>query len=95
MVYNVTKSKKVHQAHYGKRLNSTEGISNLKAIFNEAYPSFGNGRPNEVALLVKHDDGTLVTDLFYLSHDQNTKNGIQYTSIHLKDYFQSLLDSQI
>tara|TARA_B110000238_G_scaffold74769_1_gene82329 strand:+ start:12892 stop:15054 length:2163 start_codon:yes stop_codon:yes gene_type:complete len=90
LVYNVTKSKKVHQAHYGKRLNSTEGISNLKAIFNEAYPSFGNGRPNEVALLVKHDDGTLVTDLFYLSHDQNTKNGIQYTSIHLKDEKKNL-----
>ena len=85
LVYSVSKNKKLFQLHYGIRLASLDGIENVQPFLNEAYPSFGNGSSDEVALSVKHADGSMATDLFYLSHEQNTNNGIEETIIHLKD----------
>ena len=84
LVYGVFKTK-VKQIHFGNSLTSTDGIDGLTTAFDEAYPSFGNGSSNEVALIATHDDGTMVTDLVYLSHKQQLDGNIQTTSIQLKD----------
>ncbi len=85
LIFKVDKAKKLHQVHYGKRLSSTQGLIHLTPVFNEAYPSFGNGQSDEVALIAKHADGTLVTDLYYESHEQTLNDGVQTTTIHLED----------
>ncbi|MDC0177919.1 alpha-galactosidase [Polaribacter sp.] len=85
LIFQITKHKKVVQSHYGKFLKNTQGLENMILVYNEAYPSFGNGQNDEVALLVNHDDGSMATDLFYLSHQQKKDDNIQTTVIHLKD----------
>lgn len=84
LVYHVAKSK-VYQFHYGKKLQLLTGVEKMKPFFNEAYPSFGNGSSDEVAIIATHADGTMATDLVYQSHEQNTEGNIQITTIHLKD----------
>jgi len=84
LVYQVSKNK-VYQFHYGKKLQSLAGVEKMSPFFNEAYPSFGNGSSDEVAVIATHADGTLATDLFYQSHEQNSEGNIQNTTIHLKD----------
>ncbi|BDD11726.1 alpha-galactosidase (plasmid) [Fulvitalea axinellae] len=90
MLYQVTKGKKVEQVHFGKRLPNLRGTEHNDGYFGEIYPSFGNGESYETALIVRHDDGTLATDLYYLSHTQNSDNGIQTTVIRLKDEKKNL-----
>ncbi len=85
LIFQVTKKNKVVQSHYGKSIKNTQGLENMSVIFNEIYPSFGNGTNDEVALMVTHDDGTMATDLFYHSHQQKEDKNIQTTIIHLKD----------
>lgn len=85
LIFQVTKNQKVMQAHYGKVIKNTQGMENLATVFNEVYPSFGNGQNDEVALMVTHADGTMTTDLFYHSHDQQTQGNVQTTVIRLKD----------
>ena len=84
LVYGVYENK-LKQVHFGNHLSSTEGIDGLSTSFDEAYPSFGNGSSNEVALIATHDDGTMATDLMYQSHKQKFNGNIQTTTIHLKD----------
>lgn len=84
LVYHVSKNK-VYQFHYGKKLQSLIGIENMKPFYNEAYPSFGNGSSDEVALIASHADGTLATDLIYHSYEQTIEGNIQKTTIHLQD----------
>lgn len=85
LIFQVTEQKKVMQLHYGKSIKNTQGLENMTVVFNEAYPSFGNGKNDEVALMATHDDGTMATDLFYVSHQQQEAANIQTTVIHLKD----------
>ncbi|MDO6739325.1 alpha-galactosidase [Wenyingzhuangia sp. 2_MG-2023] len=85
LIFQVTKQKKVMQSHYGKLIKNTQGLEDMAVVFNEAYPSFGNGNNDEVALIATHDDGTMATDLFYKSHQQEKEDNIQKTVIHLKD----------
>ncbi|MDN3667587.1 alpha-galactosidase [Algibacter miyuki] len=84
LVYHVSKNK-VYQFHYGKKLDLLNGIEKMRPAFNEAYPSFGNGSSDEVAIIAAHADGTMATDLIYQSHEQNTEGNIQNTTIYLKD----------
>lgn len=84
LVYGVY-DQKLKQVHFGKFLSATTGIDDLSTKFDEIYPSFGNGSSNEIALIVNHDDGTMATDLIYDSHNQNSENNIQTTTIKLKD----------
>ena len=85
LIFQITENKKVFQSHYGNRIRFTQGLENMTVVFNEAYPSFGNGSSDEVALMATHDDGTMATDLFYVSHEQKTEGNLQTTTIHLKD----------
>ncbi len=85
LIFQVAKDKKLFQTHYGKKIRFTQGLENMTIVFNEAYPSFGNGSSDEVALMATHADGTMATDLFYISHEQKTEANIQTTIIHLKD----------
>jgi alpha-galactosidase len=84
LVYGVY-GQKIKQFHFGKFLNSTDGVPKLSTTFDEIYPSFGNGSSNEVAIIATHDDGTLATDLVYQSHTQQLNGNIQTTTIQLKD----------
>ncbi|PWD98926.1 alpha-galactosidase [Marinilabilia rubra] len=84
LVYGVYKNK-LKQIHFGNSLSTTEGIDAISTSFDEAYPSFGNGCSNEVALIATHDDGTMATDLMYESHKQQLDGNIQTTTIKLKD----------
>jgi Alpha-galactosidase len=84
LVYTV-KNKKVYQLHYGKKLNGEQGLAQMPVVLDEIYPSFGNGNSNEVALIAKHDDGTMATDLYYVSHEQVKDENKITTTIHLKD----------
>jgi alpha-galactosidase len=84
LVYQVDKNK-VFQFHYGKKLQSIRGLDKMSPFFNEAYPSFGNGSSDEVAVIATHADGTLATDLIYQSYEQTSNGNIQNTTIHLKD----------
>ncbi|MDO6802016.1 alpha-galactosidase [Wenyingzhuangia sp. 1_MG-2023] len=90
LIFYVTKQKKVVQSHYGKFIKNTQGLENMTVVFNEAYPSFGNGMNDEVALMATHDDGTMATDLFYVSYEQKKEDNIQTTVIHLKDEKKAL-----
>ncbi|WP_220763819.1 alpha-galactosidase [Flavobacterium sp. UMI-01] len=85
LIFQVDSNKKLYQTHYGKYLKQTQGLEKMTVVFNEAYPSFGNGASDEVALLATHADGTMATDLFYVSHEQNNQGNLQSTVIHLKD----------
>ena len=85
LIFQVAKNKKLFQSHYGMRIHNTQGLEEMTVVFNEAYPSFGNGSSDEVALMATHDDGTMATDLFYVSHEQKTDGNVQKTIIHLKD----------
>ncbi|MBU2950893.1 alpha-galactosidase [Tamlana agarivorans] len=85
LVFKVSENKKVYQIHYGSRLEHRQGLEHMKVVFNEAYPSFGNGASDEVALLATHADGTMATDLYYVDHVQKTAGNLQQTVIHLKD----------
>ncbi len=84
LVYTV-KNKKVYQLHYGKKMNSEKGLDQMPVCLDEVYPSFGNGKSNEVALIAKHDDGTMATDLYYVSHELVKEDNKTTTTIHLKD----------
>ncbi|TKG93708.1 alpha-galactosidase [Puteibacter caeruleilacunae] len=85
LIFQIGKNKKVYQFHYGSHIGNLTGIDKMNSIFNEVYPSFGNGESNEVALMVTHADGTMATDLYYNSHSQEVAEGIQSTVIRLKD----------
>lgn len=85
LIFQVAKNKKLFQSHYGKKIQNIQGLEKMAVIFNEAYPSFGNGASDEVALMATHADGTMATDLFYVSHEQKTEANVQTTVIHLKD----------
>lgn len=85
LIFQVAKNRKLYQSHYGNQISNTQGLEHMALLFNEAYPSFGNGSSDEVALMVAHADGTLATDLYYVSHEQNTEANLQTTTIHLKD----------
>jgi alpha-galactosidase len=85
LIFQIIKHKKVVQSHYGKFIKNTQGLENMTVVFNEAYPSFGNGMNDEVALMATHADGTMATDLYYVSHQQKKEDNIQTTVIHLKD----------
>ncbi len=85
LIFQISKDKKLYQSHYGEKIQNTQGLDKMKVLFNEAYPSFGNGSSDEVALMATHDDGTMATDLYYVSHEQKTKDNVQSTVIHLKD----------
>ncbi|MGQ1786136.1 MULTISPECIES: alpha-galactosidase [unclassified Saccharicrinis] len=85
LIFQVSKNKKLFQSHYGSKIKYTQGLENMSIVFNEVYPSFGNGSSDEVALLVTHADGTMATDLYYVSHEQQTNVNVQSTIIHLKD----------
>ncbi len=84
LVYGVYKNK-VKQVHFGNVISSTAGLDGLSTPFDEAYPSFGNGSSNEVAIIATHNDGTMATDLLYQSHKQQLDGNIQTTTIQLKD----------
>lgn len=84
LIYHVIENK-VHQFHYGKKLQSIAGMEKLTPFFNEAYPSFGNGNSDEVAIIATHADGTMATDLVYQSHKQEMEGNVQHTTIHMKD----------
>lgn len=84
LVYQV-KNNKLYQVHCGKKISALKGIEHSGAIFNEAYPSFGNGQSNEVALIATHADGTMATDLVYKTQTQTTSENIQTTKIKLQD----------
>lgn len=85
LIFSVSKNGKLVQSHYGRKLASTTGLKNIQPFAGECFPSFGNGSSDEVALIATHADGTMVTDLYYLSHEQKQSGGIQETVIHLKD----------
>lgn len=85
LIYHVNNKQKLVQVHYGKRIHQTQGMDNMATIFNEAYPSFGNGQNDEVALMVTHADGTMATDLYYDAYEQTSEANVQSTIIHLKD----------
>ena len=85
LIYQVTKQQKLVQAHYGERIKHTQGMESMAIIFNEAYPSFGNGANDEVALMATHADGTMATDLYYVSYEQESDANVQTTIIRLKD----------
>lgn len=85
LIFQVAENKKMFQSHYGNKIQETRGIEKMTIVFNEAYPSFGNGASDEVALMVTHADGTMATDLFYMSYEQKTELNKQTTVIHLKD----------
>ncbi|TLX78210.1 alpha-galactosidase [Labilibacter sediminis] len=84
LVYNVSNSK-LYQLHFGPVLSSLKGIEYTGLIYNEAYPSFGNGQSDEVALIATHADGSIATDLVYKKHTQTTSDNIQTTTIQLQD----------
>ncbi len=88
LIFQVTKKQKLVQAHYGMRIKNAKGIEHMATIFNEAYPSFGNGQNDEVALMVTHADGSMATDLYFDSFTQDTDGNVQTTVIHLKDQMQ-------
>ncbi len=85
LIFQVAKNKKLFQTHYGLKIQNTQGLQNMAVVYNEAYPSFGNGQSDEVALMATHADGTMATDLFYTSHEQKVYGNVQTTVIHLKD----------
>jgi alpha-galactosidase len=85
LIFQLSKDKKLFQSHYGDKIQNTQGLENMTVVFNEVYPSFGNGSSDEVALMVIHDDGSMATDLYYVSHEQKTEANVQTTTIHLKD----------
>ncbi|MEO1518902.1 MAG: alpha-galactosidase [Bacteroidota bacterium] len=79
------KNNKVHQIHYGARVETEDGMDQLPLFFEEIYPSFGNGSSDEVALVVTHHDGSMATDLYYVSHEQSADVEKSTTVIVLKD----------
>lgn len=59
---------------------------NSKNVEGEAYPAFGNGNTNEVALKATHADGNLTTVLKYENHRTiRVSDNITLTEVNLKD----------
>ena len=94
LIFQITKHKKVVQSHYGTLIKNTQGLENMTVVFNEAYPSFGNGMNDEVALMATHDDGTMATDLFYVSHQQKKEGNIK-TTVSAKGHARTHLQQRL
>lgn len=84
LVFHVNHDK-LYQSHFGASLRSLQGIEHTGDIYNEAYPTFGNGQSDETALIATHSDGTMATDLVYKKHSQSKDGNIQTTTIQLQD----------
>ncbi|WP_346863731.1 alpha-galactosidase [uncultured Draconibacterium sp.] len=95
LVYAVDQSSRLIFQHYGKTVDSPENFKQHKAYAKpdtdrdfsyEAYPTFGLGNINEPALAAIHSDGSLNTELAFVSAEtDDTQPGITETVITLKD----------
>lgn len=86
--------KTLYMQHYAGRLTTPEELlvdcdnntPNVKNVEGEAYPAFGNGQTNEIALIATHADGNLTTLLKYDGHErQELSDNVTLTRIRLRD----------
>lgn len=91
---SVSPDKKVSQAYFGRKLNSTSDFekilytkkSPLNLTGRDAYSFWGNGNIQELALQAIHADGNMTSDLRYVSQqDIPVSADITETIVELKD----------
>ena len=83
--------------HYGAKLAHPEEYLALNASSEDyngdrgaTYPATGGRYIGEPALHVKYADGTHNTELYYTGHENSEKDGVQTTTIRLRDYVTGL-----
>lgn len=101
------KGKSAKLLYYGDKLSNASHHSNLGGSLGSStllYPTFGLNCEGEYALQVTHDDGNMSMDLAVESSTQKTENGVQLTTIVLKDkvypfwvtlYYKAFFESNI
>ncbi|WP_372775358.1 alpha-galactosidase [Mangrovibacterium sp.] len=95
LVYTVDQTNRLVFQYFGRATASPAGFLKQKAYPKpdtnrdysyEAYPTFGLGNINEPALAAIHADGSLNTELEFLSVERDdSRSDLEKTVIHLKD----------
>lgn len=87
----------VRTLHYGENagnpeqfLNFSTGRGNSYGDGPMTYPTVGGGFNGQPALHVKYADGNQNTELYYVSHEVSSQDGVETTTIRLKDYVTKL-----
>ncbi|GHU98725.1 alpha-galactosidase [Bacteroidia bacterium] len=76
------------QSHYGARVADPGQFLQVRDMARDAYPVYGSGNPNELALAITHGNGNVTTMLAYKSHrswDDPSDGNIKWTEITLED----------
>lgn len=100
-VYGVDSNNRLVFLYYGKNLNASDDFKKQRAYSKpdtdrdfsyEGYPTFGLGNINEPALAVIHADGSLNTELAFISSETvELQDNVTETIITLKDRIYDLV----
>lgn len=97
LVLHVDNNGIVRTLHYGDNagdpaqfINFNTGRGGSYGDGPMTYPTVGGGFNGQPALHVKYADGNQNTELYYVSHDVSSREGVTTTTLHLKDYVTSL-----
>lgn len=100
LVYAVDQNQRLVFQYYGKKIKNASPFYHQQSyrkldtdrdLSYEAYPTFGLGNINEPAFAAIHSDGSLITELSYISHNiDSSEVGIQQVAIALKDKVYNL-----
>ncbi len=86
LVYKVDKNNKLRQCYFGETMFTN--VADVLMTKHDAFPTFGTSYVNEPALRAVHADGNTSTELVYVSHKSEQKEGgIVYTEIALRDAY--------
>lgn len=87
----------VRTFHYGEKVSDPSEFLNFHLHRSTDYgdgpmtfPTVGGAFNGQAALHVKYADGSQNTELYYVSHDTSSNDGIVTTTLHLKDYVTKL-----
>lgn len=75
----------VHISYYGTRIDDADQVYRAYSIWEEAYPTYGSGSLEIDALSVRHADGSMATELEYVSDKQTAEQQATLYTITMKD----------
>lgn len=75
----------LHVSYYGERVSDAEEVYRAFSLWEDAYPAFGLGNSQIVALSVRHADGNMSTELVYQSDTETREPDAVLYTVTMKD----------